>query len=113
MTNLIAKSFEVRDVATFIPVIAVAMQTPSDDDSYLMRRVGYIGYLKGKKNILVTRIDNNVTIGFASEWASNTMRTAHKFIENNFDQLQNGEVIDVEFIIGRSTAPKQSERYTN
>lgn len=39
------------------------------------------------------------------------MQVAHDFITKNYDTLQSGEVIDVEFILGETTTKKKSDRY--
>lgn len=41
------------------------------------------------------------------------MTVAHKNIEEQFDHLESGSVIDVEFILGQTPAPKKSERETS
>ena len=38
------------------------------------------------------------------------MQTAHLYIEKNFDALKDGDVVDVQFILGESDKPKTSER---
>ena len=40
------------------------------------------------------------------------MGSAHRHIELNWDTLNSGDVIDVEFIRGEVDAPKVSERLT-
>jgi hypothetical protein len=40
-----------------------------------------------------------------------THRVAHDHIRQHWDELRDGDVIDVEFILGRSSAPKVSERF--
>lgn len=43
------------------------------------------------------------------DWGDRTMTVAHQYIESNFDQLNNGDVVDVEFILGETSVPKRSE----
>ena len=38
-----------------------------------------------------------------------TMNVAHRHIEANWDKLASGDVVDVEFILGETSAPKESE----
>jgi hypothetical protein len=38
------------------------------------------------------------------------MPNAHLWIEANFDKLNDGDVVDVEFILGERAMPKVSER---
>lgn len=37
------------------------------------------------------------------------MCVAHQFIEDHFDELNDGEVVDVQFILGETKVPKVSE----
>lgn len=95
------KTLEIRDRGTFIPALAIQV---SGDDGYLMRRAGF-------KNPMV------YLIALATEkakydpynWDNRTMKTAHLFIEEHFSELTDGQVIDVEFILGERATPKPSE----
>jgi hypothetical protein len=107
MTPIITKVFEVRDRNTFIPVIASAMQSDDFAQSYLLRRSGYAH----GGTVLVARLQG----GGASncdvyDWRDRTMQNAHAYIEKEFSNLKDGDVIDVEFILGETSSPKCSER---
>jgi hypothetical protein len=43
-------------------------------------------------------------------WDNRTMKVAHLFISANYADLLDGQVVDVEFILGESKKPKLSER---
>ena len=107
---MLAKALEIRDTATFIPVLAVDMN-PGDDEAqrYLLRRCGYP--CDGVPNVIVTRLDGN---GKATNdpyvWGGRTWPVAHNYIIEHWDALSNGDVIDVEFILGETKQPKVSER---
>lgn len=45
----------------------------------------------------------------AYDWTNNTMRSAHAWLIMNFDSIRSGQVVDVEFILGHTQAPKKSE----
>ncbi len=122
-----AKVFEIRDAATFLPVVAVLM-TPSDlyqavgdknqgfdvksrpQEMYLLRRCGY-----AHRNITVAlfraRASGEACWSDAEAWDDRTMSTAHKYIEENWFTLEDGQVIDVEFILGETKQPKVSEAH--
>ena len=115
---------EVRDRMTFIPVVAMSTESyrPGVDDvsrltlhqrsnlearRYLLCRSGYSP--DGETIILVNLNDcraSNDPYG----WNGRTMTVAHEFIEQNWDKLSDGDVIDVEFILGETTVKKTSER---
>jgi len=48
------------------------------------------------------------------DWPANprTYRVAHDYIRHNWHTLEDGDVIDVEYILGETEVPKLSERIT-
>lgn len=126
-----AKALEIRDEGTFIPALAVNMNprppypqngTMSEDEfrasveasgaqRYLLRRVGYP--CDGRPNVIVTRLsgDGKATNDPYS-WGdgTRTFPVAHNYIIDHWDELKDGDVVDVSFILGETKAPKVSER---
>jgi hypothetical protein len=123
-----AKALEVLDRHTFVPVLAVDMNPgpPLPDGgmsesalkasldahigrTYLLRRCGYP--CTGKPNVIITRLNGS---GKATndpyEWGDRTFKVAHNYIIEHWNELKDGDVIDVEFILGETAAPKRSER---
>ena len=45
----------------------------------------------------------------AYDWRDRTMQVAHDYIEKNWGDLVDGAVVDVQFILGETAAPKVSE----
>jgi hypothetical protein len=121
---MIIKCFEVRDRGTFVPVVAIKMVPigwPSllydNQETYLLRRAGY-GF--EHTSILLCRMEASGTHSMNATydpWAwdssSRTMNAAHQYIEKNFDKLDSGDVIDVEFILGETKKKKISERLSH
>jgi len=113
-TNLETKVLEIRDSGTFIPMLAININPAIDDDNsqrYLMRRCGYS--CDGTPNVILTRLDGD---GMATNdpyaWrGSHTYANAHHFILDHWDELKDGDVIDVEFILGETKEKKVSERF--
>jgi hypothetical protein len=118
---MIVKAFEVRDVGTFIPVIAIKM-IPSqegeggrfDQERYLLARAGYGPDPRADPCVVLCRmeasgVDRNATYDPYS-WGNRTMTTAHVHILEHFDEMFSGDVVDVEFIVGITKKPKLSER---
>jgi len=112
---------EVRDSMTFIPVVAMDTDpghrdvdrggyhsAKYEERRWLLRRAGYSP--DGSTIILVNLNDcraSNEPYG----WNGRTMTVAHEYIERNWGELQDGDVIDVEFILGETTVKKTSERF--
>lgn len=121
------KAFEIRDIGTFIPAMGIEMvpseikglsglgdQTPisrpNESERYLLRRAGYEFNIPC---IVLVRIeckgvDRNATYDPHS-WGDRTWKVAHLFIQEHWKELETGAVIDVEFILGETTHPKESE----
>lgn len=108
-----AKALELRDTATFIPILAVDMNPENDRQRYLLRRCGYP--CDGTPNIIVTRLDGdglatNDPYSWPTGSAARTFGIAHNWIIDHWDELRDGDVVDVEFILGVTAKPKISER---
>ena len=102
------KTLEIRDEGTFIAALAINMHSERDTERRLLRRCGYA--LDGHPNVLLTRLDGS---GMATNdpyaWGGRTWPVAHDYIIRRWDELKSGAVVDVEFILGETTAPKPSE----
>ena len=108
------KALEIRDIGTFIPALAVDMNPANDDQRYLLRRCGYP--CNGEPNIILTRLDGDET--HHGDQATNdpyarsgrTWPVAHHYIIDHWNELKDGDVVDVEFALGETNTPKLSER---
>ena len=104
------KCLELRDDGTFIPVLCVDMNPERLEESYLLRRCGYP--CDGRPNILLTPLgaDGDPAWNDPYAWGGRTYPVAHRWIIDNWATLRDGDVVDVEFILGETKAPKRSER---
>lgn len=101
------KLFEVRDRATFIPVMAIRPDGRTEEEKYLLSRSGWTDPCA---TILIALNTGDRCQSDPYEWRNRTLQTAHLFIEAQWDSLTSGEVVDVEFVLGEVTEPKVSER---
>jgi hypothetical protein len=97
---------EVRDSATLIPVIATQTTAANEEQKYLLARASYT-----PETVIVTRLDVCGAQYDCFRWDNRTMQNAHWYIENHFEELEDGDVIDVQFILGETTVKKISERF--
>lgn len=104
------KILEIRDRATFIPMFAMKMQSYNSHEHYLLRRAGYSG---DYPCILFGRINGGHCHYDPYHWGNRTYTVAHDYITKNWDSVREGDVIDVEFILGETTQKKFSEREEN
>jgi hypothetical protein len=97
-----SKLIEVRDRGTFIPALAIRV---SGDDGYLARRAGFHSPL-----VILIHLETMECNYDPWNWRSpRTMPRAHRYIENCWNRLKSGDVVDVEFLLGETQAPKISE----
>lgn len=103
---------EIRDRATFIPAVAIKTDPANEGQRYLIRRSGYGDHFS---DVILTRIagGSGHTTCDPYDWGSGarTMQVAHEWIRDNFDWINDGDVVDVQFILGETKEPKRSERY--
>jgi hypothetical protein len=104
------KTLEIRDAGTFIPMLAVDMNPENNDQHYLLRRCGYP--CDAAPNILLTNLAADGTPAWNDPyaWGGRTRPVAHNWIIEHWNELMDGDVVDVEFILGEKPAPKISER---
>jgi hypothetical protein len=96
-------------------MLAVKLSSDGNEsDRYLLRRAGLD--LEGSFNIALFNLQRGDGFLDPYNWAGapmvRTLTTAHKYIEENFDALETGSVIDVEFILGETKTIKRSEAIT-
>ncbi len=108
------KILEIRDSGTHIPVLAMRMLAENDVQHYYVH--GRCGYPKDGSGIVVMHLDNQKATVDPYDWPSmgfgtRTMRNAHRFIYENFDKLNDGDVVDVRVILGETSEPVASDRF--
>jgi len=102
------KTFEVRDEGTFVPVLAVRLWPHNEEERYLLSRAGY-----GRTDyVLLTRLDGGLCYYDHLMWGNRTLGCAHAYIRACWDDLKSGQVIDVQYTLGETEKPKESERIT-
>jgi len=102
------KVLEIRDRATFIPVLAIKMRCDKPNQIYYVHL--RCGYPNDGDAIVVIRLDDQRAHADPHDWSGRTMPVAHNHIIEHFDALDDGDVVDVEYILGETTERKVSER---
>lgn len=95
------KQLEIRDKGTFIPALAIEV---SGSDGYLLRRAGF-----GSSLVILIHLEGMKCNYDPYEWGNRTMTEAHNYIQNSWNSLNDGDVVDVEFVLGEAAHPKTSE----
>jgi hypothetical protein len=108
---MITKLVEIRDVGTTIPALAIQLSADSARDAAILRRAGY-GKPFDHYVLLIRLAGEEVEVQYDPyQWSrrGRTMREAHRFINAHFDEVRNGAVIDVQYLLGERPVPKLAE----
>jgi hypothetical protein len=109
-----SKLFELRAASTLQVILAIKISSINDKERLLLAHCGFGNCnLETERYILLLCIDG----GSDDEPATtdcykhnfSEMVTAHKYIIKYFDEINTGDVIDVDFINGFSSFPKPSD----
>jgi hypothetical protein len=91
------KLLEVRNRTRRIPVLAMEIRPDSGAAAELLQRCG----LTDGNGVIVVNLKDQTALGGASE-NSSAMDIAHAYIDGRFDMLTDGDVVDVDFILGET-----------
>lgn len=108
-----AKMFEVRDRMTYIPVLAIQLDPTCEQERYMLGRVGFgLTAMQQREYIVVVKLSDMQAQHDEYEWpvSPRTMRAAHGHIVLKWPELKTGDVIDVEYVLGETAAPKEPEK---
>jgi hypothetical protein len=107
------KLVEVRDIGTFIPALVIRMTAENESQGYLMGRAGFLKPpLQFQPSVILMKLSDQEATADSYAWKSGarTMPVAHEWLLDHFDDIEDGSVVDVEFILGETNEPKKSER---
>jgi hypothetical protein len=105
------KCLEIRDHATFIPVICIRPVASNEAQRYLLRRDGYVADDSEYCIIMINAQCRGVAYD-PYDWNERTKHHAHDYIRAHWRELQDGDVVDVQFILGETKEKKRSEQVT-
>jgi len=100
------KILEVRDRATFIPVMATLLERECKAQRRLLSAAGYGGAIT---YVIVTKLDGTISQYAPHAWGGRTMPNAHSYILHHWDELVDGDVIDIEYILGETATKKEPQ----
>jgi hypothetical protein len=102
------KIIEIRDRATCIPALVIRMEAGNEIQRYYFRCTGFGNFA----DVILMRLSDQFATCDSYRWgsASRTMGCAHRWLNLHWDDIEEGGVLDIEYILGETQAPKQSER---
>lgn len=114
---MLIKVLEIRDRATCFSAMAIKMVPEAYHATSLVDGVDWIqiqtahlernGYGFDYPCVMMCNLRGGKALYDHYEWGDRTCYVAHKYIEKNFDTLKEGDVVDVEYILGETTQPKE------
>lgn len=109
------KLLEVRDIGTFIPMLALKPIPRSEEERYLLARAGY-GRSPDDQGeyVLLGKLVGGDLHYDPYHWRDGqgrTMRTVHLWLQEHWFEVHSGDVVDVEYLLGETHDPKASERF--
>jgi hypothetical protein len=102
---MLTKLLEIRDEGTCIPAMATEATPANGKQAAVLRRAGY----GESRCIILQHLHKGEATYNAFDWRSRTYHHAHLYILKHWDDLSDGDVIDVQFILGEATEKKASE----
>ncbi len=113
---MVAKILEIRDRGTFIPALAVQLGSDVEQERWLTAVAGFgLTSDDHARYVLLAKIAGGSPYRCTCDpvdWGSETRtyRVAHEYINAHFDELAPGQVVDVEYILGETQKPKETDR---
>lgn len=102
---MITKLLEIRDEGTCIPAMASEAVADNGRQAAILRRAGY----GESRCIILQHLHKGEATYNPHDWRSRTYGEAHLYIIKHWDDLKDGDVVDVQFIRGETTEKKTSE----
>lgn len=113
--GLEVKLIELRDSATFIPAIAIRVWRDRLEDPPPHWLIGAAGYASLDSVCPPCVLLTALTGGRKAEydpyaWGGRTYPVAHLHIQDHWDDIPDGGIVDVRVILGETTEMPESER---
>lgn len=111
---MIVKALEIRDDGTTMSMLAIKLVPDNEAQRAVLRHAGY-GTPEDYVILLHAHDCKGSYDPFKQPGAPNirTRFEAHRYIKEHFDQLADGDVVDVEHILGERPTKKPSEIQKN
>ena len=102
------KMLEIRDRGTKVLVLAISTNRVDPKEDLFWMVEGF-----GPDDVIVVRCERQEAHYDPFAWSdARTMRNAHLYIKEHFDEIPNFSVVDVEYILKETNEPKQTETWT-
>lgn len=110
------KLLEIRDSGTTISALAIKLDgEKSEAERWLLGRAGF-GIEPSDQQDYVLLLNLTGSSGhwscdpYAWDTRARTMPAAQQHINEHFNELESGSIVDVQFILGETSTPKTTDR---
>lgn len=103
-----SKLVEIRDEGTCILAVAIRMLAKDYVQGWFIH--GRSGYPRDGSGIVLMRLGDQRASVDPYSWERRTMGNAHHWIYHHFDEIVDGQVVDVRVILGETIAAVISDR---
>lgn len=106
-----SKIFEIRDNEKFIPFLVLKLDKITEEEKYLFKKSGY--YISKFNEYLFIRTKENhiATETYLNGINQPLYQIAIEHITQNWETLKDSEVIDINYISGKTNKPVEPYRY--
>jgi hypothetical protein len=107
------KTIEIRDRGTFVPALLVRLDPADERDRWLLSRAGFGTTPEAQREyVLLINLVKDCPYDPFGHGSARTLQVAHQHAIEAFDRLENGAVVDVEYLLDEQAEPKVSEQET-
>lgn len=104
------KTIEIRDRGTFIPALAIRLDPSDDRDRWLLARAGFGREAEDQgRYVLLINLVKDAPYDPFGHGPARTLGVVHQHLIEHFEEVGNGAVVDVEYLLGERAEPKTSE----
>lgn len=105
------KFIEIRDIGTRIAALAMRMLAQDETEFRFMR---HSGFSQEYPSVILMGMDDQKATCDPYNWCSlgmgmRTRQNAHIWICGHWDEIESGQVVDVQVILGETVRPKRPE----
>ena len=103
------KILEIRDEGTHVPVMAIQMLAEDEVQAWYVH--DRCGHPRDGSGVGLVKLSDGDGKFDPHGWGGRTMPVAHNYIIDHFAELNDGDVVDVQHILGETQVKKLSERF--
>lgn len=103
-----AKYLAILDRSTYIPALALEIRPEGQGEQCVAARAGFWGSSPHGRFVVLVDLNGMSCQSDPYKWGgTRTLKEAHLWILDHWDEIASPSVVDVEFILGEAPKPKE------